>query len=279
MFRYLPGAVFLGLALSILPGQKAAGFESAESARVGSVPAHPYAAETPRAALQAGLEGFHSGGDLTSALDALTFAASQGQPRAQWKLAQLYADGDGVARDELKAYDYLSQIVMGYDEDNPNRQDLPIVSSAFVKLGVYNLNGIANSKMRPDPQRAIQMFQFAATAFGDADAQYHLALMHLDGSGVKKDSLEAVRWLGYAADKGHLQAEAVLGQTLFTGHDSLRPQRAMGLMWLTLAREAAADSEKEKWIVDLYDEALNTANNEDKREALAHLEGHLRHRN
>jgi TPR repeat protein len=66
--------------------------------------------------------------------------------------------------------------------------------------------------------------------------------MHLDGVGVDKDSREAVRWLFLAAGKGHLQAEALLGQTLFAGREGVRPQRARGLMWLTLAREAAIGS-------------------------------------
>jgi TPR repeat protein len=30
---------------------------------------------------------------------------------AQWKLAKIYATGDGVPRDDIKAYDYFSQIV------------------------------------------------------------------------------------------------------------------------------------------------------------------------
>ena len=111
-------------------------------------------------------------------------------------------NGDGVPRDDLKAYDYFSQIVANYDEDNPDRRDLAIVSSAFVALGIYNLNGIPGSKVRPDPQRALQMFQFAATTFGDANAQYNLARMHLEGAGVDKDGREAIRWLFLAADKG-----------------------------------------------------------------------------
>jgi TPR repeat protein len=51
--------------------------------------------------------------------------------------------------------------------------------------------------------------------FGDANAQYNLARMHFEGAaGVKKDSREGIRWLFLAADKGHLQARALLGQTL-----------------------------------------------------------------
>src|SRR4029077_12249009 len=74
-------------------------------------------------------------------------------------------------------------------------------------------------------------------------------------------------------------AEALLGQTLFTGREGVRPQRALGLMWLTLAREAAIDSKKDKWIIDLYDQAVASANDGDRQDALAFLEDHLKRRN
>src|SRR4029077_17843310 len=217
---------------------------------------------TPRAALQAGLERVRSGKD-TSAIEALKYAASGGEALAQWKLAKIYASGDGVPRDDIKAYDYFSQIVTNYDEDDPIRRDRAVVPRALVSLGIYNRNGIANSKVRPDPQRALQMFQFAATNFGDPNAQYNLARMHLDGAVGGKDGIEALRWLFLAADKGHVQAQALLGQLLFAGRDGVRPQRARGLMWLTLAREAAIDSNKDKWIIDFYETALASANEAD----------------
>jgi len=269
------GAVLFSLA-ACLPGSRIGAFEGTDSAKVESAPLQTFA--TPRAALQSGLEDFRSG-DTASAIEALKFAASGGVPLAQWKLAKLYANGDAVPRDDLMAYDYFSQIVTNYDEDNPDRRNLAIVSSAFVALGIYNLNGIAGSKVQPDPQRAIQMFQFAATTFGDANAQYNLARMHLEGAGVGKDGREAIRWLNLAAGKGHLQAEALLGETLFSGREGIQPQRARGLMWLTLAREAAIDSKKDKWIIDLYDKAVASANDGDRQDALAYLEDHLKRRN
>jgi uncharacterized protein len=269
------GVVLLSLA-ACLPGSRIGAFEGTDGATVEKAPLQTFA--TPRAALQAGLESVRSG-NATSAVEALKYAASGGEPLAQWKLAKIYANGDGVPRDDIKAYDYFSQIVTNYDEDNPDRRDLAIVSSAFVALGIYDLNGIANSKVLPDPQRALQMFQFAATTFGDANAQYNLARMHLEGAGVDKDGREGIKWLSLAADKGHLQAEALLGQTLFSGRDGIQPQRARGLMWLTLAREAAIDSKKDKWIIDLYDKAVASANDEDRQDALAYLEDHLKRRN
>ncbi|TPV97472.1 MAG: Secretory immunoglobulin A-binding protein EsiB [Beijerinckiaceae bacterium] len=271
----LTGVVLFSLAVC-LPGTRIDAFEAADGAAAEKTPLQAFA--TPRAALQAGLESVRSG-DTASAIEALKYAARGGEALAQWKLAKIYASGDGAPHDDLKAYDYFSQIVANYDEDNPDRRDGAIVSSAFVALGIYNLNGIANSQVRPDPHRALQMFQFAATTFGDANAQYNLARMHLEGAGVDKDSREAIRWLFLAADKGHLQAEALLGQTLFSGQEGVQPQRARGLMWLTLAREAAIDSKKDKWIIDLYDKAVASANDEDRQDALAYLEDHLKRHN
>src|ERR1700704_776047 len=195
-FNRISGVVLFGLA-ACLPGSRIGAFEGTDGASVEKAPLQTFT--TPRAALQAGLEGFRSG-NASSGIEALKYAAAGGEVLAQWKLAKIYANGDGVPRDDIKAYDYFSQIVSNYDEDDPNRRDLAVVSSALVSLGNYNLNGIANSKVRADPQRALQMFQFAATTFGDANAQYNLARMHLDGVGVDKDGREAIRWLTLARE-------------------------------------------------------------------------------
>ena len=64
-------------------------------------------------------------------------------PLARWKLGKMYADGDGVPHDDIKAFKYFSQIVQNYDEDDSDRRDLSVVSNAFVAVGVYSLNGIA----------------------------------------------------------------------------------------------------------------------------------------
>ena len=63
----------------------------------------------------------------------------------------MYANGEGVQRDELKAYRNFNQLVESYDEDQPERQDVSAISDAFVAVGVYCLNGIPNSDVLPDP--------------------------------------------------------------------------------------------------------------------------------
>jgi TPR repeat protein len=226
--------------------------------------------KNPQAALRAGLEDFKTG-DSRSGLEALKYAADAGESLARWKLAKMYADGDGVPRDDIKAYEYFAQIVENYDEDNPDPRELPVVSSAFVAVGAYSLNGIANTKVAADPQRALAMFQYAATNFGDPNAQYDLARMYLDGIGVDKDATQAARWLHLAADKNHAEAQALLGQLLFTGRDGVPRQRGIGLMWLTLARDAALQDKKDQWIVDLYNNAATAASDSDKQIAALYV--------
>ncbi|MEI9916360.1 MAG: tetratricopeptide repeat protein [Methylovirgula sp.] len=90
-------------------------------------------------------------------------------------------------------------------------------------VGAYSLNGIPNTHVMSDPMRALEMFQYAATNFGNADAQYNLARMYLDGVGVTRDAGQAARWLHLAAEKNHIEAQALLGQLLFTGTRGRRP--------------------------------------------------------
>ena len=224
----------------------------------------------PQQALRAGVDELKAG-DADASVAALTYAAEGGEAIARWKLGEMYADGQGVQRDDVKAYHYFNQLVEDYDEDQPDRRNLSAISNAFVAVGVYCLNGIANSEVRPDPERAHELFQYAATIFGDPNAQYNLAHMYMVGAGgVAKDNVAAVRWLAVAAQKGHAPSQALLGHMLFMG-DGVPHQRARGLMWLEFAKDAAPDP-KEVWIRDLYQRDFTSAS-EDDRQAAAVLYG------
>jgi TPR repeat protein len=216
-------------------------------------------------------------GDARSSLEALRYAADGGQPLAQWKLGTMYAAGEGgVPRDDLKAFQYFSRIVDAYDEDDPDqRRDAAVVASAFVSVGAFSLTGIANTSVHANPERAMEMFYYAATRFRDANAQYNLARMYLDGAGVEKDVRQAARWLNLAADKDHKEARALLGSMLFKGTAGLSRQRPLGLMYLTLAREAANDAKKDGWIVDLHESAVKAASDDEKSLARHFLEDYL----
>ncbi len=120
-------------------------------------------------------------------------------------------------------------------DDNPDTPQARFVANAFVALGHYYLDGIPKTAIKRDPDRAREMFAYAASYFGDPDAQYYLARLYLDGNGAPHDPRQAARWFGLSAQKGQYQAQAMLGAMLFTG-DHVPRQAARGLMWLTLAR-------------------------------------------
>ncbi|MGO4870979.1 MAG: tetratricopeptide repeat protein [Roseiarcus sp.] len=220
-------------------------------------------------ALQAGVHDLLAG-DAQSSVQALTYAADGGEPLAQWKLGRMYARGEGVPRDDAKAYEYFERLVESYNEDDPDRPDIAAISNAFVAIGVYCLNGIPNSEIKADPERALEMFQYAATNFGDSDAQYNLARMYMDGTaGLARNNMRAARWLALAADKGHHPAQALLGHLLFLGEGVPR-QRARGLMWLTIAANGAQGA-KDDWIRELHAKDLAAASDDDREVAATYL--------
>jgi len=204
-----------------------------------------------------------------TSLSALQYAAEGGHPIAQWKLGRMYANGDGVAQDDVRAFEYFSRIANAHAEDSPSAPQAAIVANAFVALGRYYLSGIPNTKIKVDADRAREMFSYAASYFGNADAQYDLARLYLNGIGTPRDTRYGARWLGLAAQKGQHQAQAMLGQMLFNG-DQLPRQAARGLMWLTLARDSA--SPDETWIKESYNRAITKASENDRAMALQMLE-------
>jgi uncharacterized protein len=204
-----------------------------------------------------------------STITALQYAAEGGDPVAQFRLGRMYANGDWVARNDVMAFDYFSKIASKHAEDNPNSPQAAMVANAFVSLGRYYLNGIPNSKVQQDTERAREMFFYAASYFGNADAQYDLARLYL-GVDASPDGLAVgLRWMSSAARKGQHLAQAQLGQMLFNG-DRMRAQRARGLMFLTLACESATPDEA--WIKETYNRAVATSSEDERAMAVKYLE-------
>ena len=211
--------------------------------------------------------------DKAKALTALQYAADQGRLAAQWKVGRMYAVGDGVPQDDQRAFDYFSQIANAHPDELPGTPQARMVANAFVALGHYYLKGIPNSSVVSDPTRAREMFAYAASYFGDADAQYQLGRLYLDGT--PSDPHQAARWFQLSASKGDCRAEAVLGDLLFQGQKVPR-QAARGLMWLTLSKDCAGS--EEAWVKPLYDNAFHRANDDERAMALVYLENWLKGR-
>ena len=209
-------------------------------------------------------------GNKESAVATLEVAAKQGHAPALWKLARMNADGDGVPRNEVKAYSYFSRLCDENADELPDSAMAPFIAASFNALGHYYLKGITNSAVKANPERAREMFSYSATYFGDRDAQYYLGKLYLDGIGGNKDVKQAVRWLNLSSEKGHRLSQATLGDLLASGKVGSK-QRARAIMWLTLASDGA-DPEKDAWILDLNKKVISEATENDRIAAKAYLD-------
>jgi uncharacterized protein len=204
-------------------------------------------------------DAYHAGitdlklGETEQALPALEYAAEHGVLGAQLKLARIYTSGNGVKKDEAKAFYFYRQIANQRADISPLSPVSKYVTEAFVALGDSYLKGIPSAGLTQDPSRAANLYRHAASYFGDADAQYALARLYLDGDGVDKNVGLAINWLATAAKKQHPEAQATLGELLWRGGDDVRQRPARGLALIMLAHaNAKADGKEPKWIADLY---------------------------
>jgi len=230
---------------------------------------------TPSEAFRSGAHWLKAG-ETEKAVHSLEYAAEAGHPLAQWKLGRMYAEGEGVAHNDLKAFEYFRRIADSHADDNPDTREARFVANAFVALGQYYLAGIPETDVKKDPERAREMFGYAASYFRDPEAQYYLARLYLDGVGTQRDPRTAARWFGLSAHKGLCKAQAMLGAMLFTG-DHVPRQAARGLMWLTLAKDSADISDQE-WINRLYDNAFRQSSEDEKAMAAMYLKRWLQNR-
>jgi TPR repeat protein len=103
---------------------------------------------------------------------------------------------------------------------------------------------------------------------GDAEAQYQLALRHLHGRGISRDLADTARWLGRAADQGHLQARERLNE-LMAGRFA-RPGDADALLEIYRERARAGDAIASTKLGLSYRDGVGV--DPDDREALRWLE-------
>lgn len=259
IFSILASAAMLALAFGIEPTHSLDGSPSPDTAAV--------APPSPVEAFRSGTEALRSG-EKVRAVTSLQYAAEHGHAIALWQLGRIYADGDGVPRDDYRAFEYFQKFADSHADDNPATPRARFVANAFVALGQYYLDGIPNTAVTPSPERARRMFAHAASYFGDPEAQYQLAMLYVDGNGVQRDARRAIPWLVLAANKGHYKSQALLGRILFRGEHGVR-QRASGLMWLTIACDGPGA--KVPWIAELREGAFKQANDDERAMALIML--------
>jgi TPR repeat protein len=112
----------------------------------------------------------------------------------------------------------------------------------------------------------------AAATYRNADAQFQLGRMFLSGEGGAKSVQQAARWLQLAAEKGHVGAQATLGNLLFQSGKVVRGLALMTTALDTAQKRAPADI---AWIRAMQEEAFALAGESDRRTAIALAQDYL----
>lgn len=141
-----------GVSTKLLPGP------------VVAVPTTPTAEEEFRAGTR-----LYYAGDRKAALEQLRRAAEHGHPIAQWKLGKIYETGDGVPINDVKAVEFYREVIDNHADDARGTPQAAFVASAFVSLGAYYLKGVEKAAIRPNIDRARELYTYAASIFGDTE--------------------------------------------------------------------------------------------------------------
>ncbi|PZO73121.1 MAG: exopolysaccharide production negative regulator [Mesorhizobium amorphae] len=210
----------------------------------------------------------YKSGHKDQAVEAYRYAAENGQIGATWKLARMYAEGDGVPENDFEAFKFFSEILD--HEVDPGSPEESYVSDALVALGGYLRRGIPGSPVRRDLATAQEYYMRAAANYRNPEAQFQLGTMFLHGEGGVRTSVrQAGRWFQLAAEKGHAGAQATLGNLLF---ESGKVVRGLALMTAALERAPAQDK---PWIRTMQEDAFASADEADRRSAISLAEQFL----
>ena len=157
-------------------------------------------------------------GNYEGAAEEWQALANQGDMRARYRLAQMYAEGLGVRKDEGAALHWFRQA-----------SEQGSVAARYELALMYSLGrGVIR-----DPARAAHWYGLLA-ADGHITAQYLLARMLESGSGVARDMSRALWWFRRAAEQGHVGAQTRLGEAFASG-DGVEVDLVAAWAWFDLA--------------------------------------------
>ncbi|MCP4385353.1 MAG: sel1 repeat family protein [Hyphomicrobiales bacterium] len=194
-------------------------------------------------------------GDGPAAVELLLPLANRGNAIAQYFLGSIYDNGrEGVERDRAEAVrwfrlaadqgDALAQASLGimYSLGRGVPQD-DIEAANWLLKSVYQGNMEAQGPLAQIYTRGLDSFAAAAEQ-GDAEAQFHLAVMIESGLAQERNQTEAVKWYRKAAEQGHAAAQSSLG-ALYSFGRGVTQDFAESAKWYRRAAEqgfAAAQS-------------------------------------
>ena len=220
-----------------------------------AAPVRQAVAEEPaQAAFERGLEAYKTG-QVDRAIPALSEAAATGSEKAkfyaEFYLARIYSESTGVIASHPKAFMLFRKIADENAEVDPGESErAPFVAKALIALAGYARVGLREMDLSPNPRRAADYLNHAATYFGDREAQVELAKAYLSGEPSRDDVRRGMHFLSTLSEEGNPAAQALLAELFWRGrHVRQDEQRALAL--ITMAVENAPLHDR-MWIEESY---------------------------
>ena len=138
------------------------------------------------------------------AVDLLKKAADSGDNDAKVALAALYLQGEELRRHPSQGKDLLQQAAEAGHV------------GAALQLGHLLSGKLPIDSKETNVSEAINWYTKAAEA-GEAEAQYALGMLYVNGNGVPADLVAAANWIEKAAHKDHATSQFQLGVMYCTG--------------------------------------------------------------
>lgn len=249
------GALMLSLALLAAPAL-------AQNRPAASPPLPPPAPNSAGQAVDPNTDiayGAYQRGMFLTAFKEASKRAQQNDAAAMTLLGELYANGLGVGRDDLKAAQWYKNAAAQGNRDalfalamfafegragtnNPSEGARLLGEAA--KLGHpaanYNLGllYLQGQQFAQDFGRAAELFKVAASA-GNPEAQYALATMYKEGRGVAKDSKQAALLMARASIAGNVDAMVEFAIMHFNGEGTEKSEPAAAETFLRAARRGS----------------------------------------
>jgi len=132
-------------------------------------------------------------GDYIKALDTFYAIAKEGDPKAQYNVGLIYANGKGVNKDSYQAMEWYKKAA---EQGNVAAQ--------------YNLAKLISQRPDKDDPRAQEQIRYwyeKAADGGQKEAMNELALLYLKGKGVEKNEFKAFDLFKKAALMGDAAAQ------------------------------------------------------------------------
>jgi TPR repeat protein len=166
-----------------------------------------------------------------------------------------------VVKNDYEAFKIYAEIANQGVE--PGSNDTGFFVNALMALAEYYQKGIPESPIHPDLSQARQLYFQAASAFGDAEAQFRLAKMLLAGEGGAVNIKQAKKWLNHARKGGHAGAMGIFGNLIFQEGQTVR-----GLAYMTAALDSCEPRDHD-WLQSLQEQAFSLVTEKDRRDAIA----------